>query len=69
MVDNARWSHESPSAVILQTVLGNTIGSFVCFLRQGFSVALEPVFELALMDQAGLELTEIHLPLPPEYWD
>ena len=21
------------------------------------------------VDQAGLELTEIHLPLPPEYWD
>ncbi|CAO2592761.1 hypothetical protein LEMLEM_LOCUS6929 [Lemmus lemmus] len=28
----------------------------------GFSVALEPVLELALGDQAGLELTEIHLP-------
>ena len=40
---------------------------FVClFLRQGFSVALEPVLELAPVDQAGLELTKIHLPLPPE---
>ena len=38
-------------------------------LRQGFSVALVPVLELALVDQAGLELTEIHLPLPPECWD
>ncbi len=37
-----------------------------CFSRQGFSVALEPVLELALVDQAGLELTEIRLPLPPE---
>ena len=45
--------------------------SFLCFglLRQGFPVSLEAVLELALMDQAGLELTEICLPLPPEYWD
>ena len=41
---------------------------FVC-LKQGFSVALEPVLELALVDQAGLEHTEICLPLPPECWD
>ena len=39
------------------------------FSRQGFSVALEPVLELALVDQAGLELTEIHLPLPQDYRD
>ena len=36
------------------------------FSRQGFSVALVPVLELALVDQTGLELTKIHLPLPPE---
>ena len=42
---------------------------FFGFLRQGFSVALEPVLELALVDHAGLELIEICLPLPPEYWD
>ena len=36
------------------------------FSRLGFSVALEPVLEL---EQAGLELTEIHLPLPPECRD
>ena len=39
------------------------------FSRQGFSVALELALELALVDQAGLELTEIPLPLPPECWD
>ena len=41
------------------------------FSRQGFFVALEPVpeLELALADQAGLKLTEIRLPLPPECWD
>ena len=39
------------------------------FLRQDFSVALESVLELALVDQAGLKLTETHLPLPPECWD
>ena len=44
---------------------------FFCFgfLRQGFSVAFEPVLELVLVDQAGLELTEICLPLPLKCWD
>ena len=42
---------------------------FFGFSRQGFSVALEPLLELALVDQAGLELTEVHLPLSSEYWD
>ena len=32
-------------------------------------MALEAVLELALVDQAGLELTESRLPLPPECWD
>ena len=31
-------------------------------LRQGFSEALEPVLELSLVDQAGIELTDISLP-------
>ena len=35
----------------------------------GFSVALEPDLELALVDQADVKLTEICLPLPPEGWD
>ena len=42
---------------------------FFGFSRQGFSVALEPVLELALIDQAGLKLTEICLSLPPDGWD
>ncbi|ERE86443.1 dol-P-Man:Man(7)GlcNAc(2)-PP-Dol alpha-1,6-mannosyltransferase isoform 1 [Cricetulus griseus] len=51
-----------------------SIGTHIVFwpvLRalQGFSVALEAVLELALVDQAGLELTEICLPLPPECCD
>ena len=33
-----------------------------CLLGQGFSVALEPVLELAPVDQGGLELTEILVP-------
>ena len=41
---------------------------FPFFPRQGFSVALEPILELTVVDQAGLEPTEI-LPLPPECWD
>ena len=36
--------------------------SFFGFWRQGFPVALEAVLELALVDQAGLELTEFCLP-------
>ena len=39
------------------------------FLRQGFSMALEPLLELALGDQARLELPESRLPLPLKYWD
>ena len=39
------------------------------FSGQRFSVALEPVLELVLVDQADLELTEICLPLSPECWD
>ena len=38
------------------------------FLRQGFFVSLEPVLELVLVDQAGLELTDICLSLLPECW-
>ena len=37
------------------------------FSRQGFPVALETVLEL--VDQTGLELTEICLLLPSECWD
>jgi hypothetical protein len=39
-----------------------------CFvLRQGFFSAVWPGTHS--VDQAGLNLTEIHLPLPPECWD
>ena len=44
----------------------NILFIYLVFLpRQGFSVALEPVLELALVNQADLELSEIRLPLPP----
>ena len=33
------------------------------------ALGLEPVLEQALVDQVGLELTEICLPLPPQCWD
>ena len=39
--------------------------AIVVVLRQDLSVALEPVLVLALVDQVGLKLREIHLPLPP----
>ena len=38
------------------TIFSKPVCLFVClFSRQGFSVALEPVLELALVDQAGLD--------------
>ena len=49
----------------LRQVFSVTLFLFV-FLRQGFSVALKPFLEGALVYQAGLELTEVHLPLPPK---
>ena len=48
-----------------------TSSFFLCLVcsRQVFSVALEPVLELALLDQACLDLTEICLPQASECWD
>ena len=39
---------------------------FLSWLLKTVFVALVPVLELGLVDQAGLGLTEIHLFLPPE---
>ena len=39
------------------------------FSRQGFSVAFDSVLELVFLAQAGLELTEMCLPLLSERWD
>lgn len=47
----------------------NAIQFFFSFPRLGFSVALEPVLELALVEQAGPKLTNICLPLPTECWN
>ena len=52
----------------LYTRTKHIIYLFLNFSRQGFSVALEPVLELALVDQVGLELTEICLLLPLKCW-
>ena len=46
-----------------------SISFFLGFLRQGFALVLEPVLELALVDQAVLKLTDIRPSLPPECWD
>ena len=40
-----------------------------CFSIHGFSVALGPVLELALVDQTCFELTQICLPLCLGCWD
>ena len=43
---------------------------YFSFFKTGiFCVTAPDVLELAFVDQAGLELTEICLPLSPEYWD
>ena len=39
------------------------------FWGQSFYVAFEPVLEVALVEGAGLKLTEICLPLPPKCWN
>ena len=41
----------------------------VFFTQQGFSVALLPPLQIALVDQAGFRFIEICLPLPLEYLD
>ena len=45
----------------------------VLFLETEFSFSVYPWMSwnliLKVQDQAGLELTEIHLPLPPDCWD
>ena len=64
-----QFTQESQTFFFLFFLFFFLIFLFFYFSRQGFSVALEPVLELALVDQAGLELTKIHLPLPPECWD
>ena len=67
-----RSSGLAASAFTQRVTLMAQISLCVCVcvcLRQGFSVALEPVLELALVGQAGLKLTEICLPLPPDCWD
>jgi hypothetical protein len=40
---------------------------FVWFFKAGFLCMKCP--ETLFVDQTVLELTEIHLPLPPEFWD
>ena len=41
-----------------------------CFFLDGVSLCNSPSCpETHSVDQAGLKLTEIHLPLPPECWD
>ena len=46
--------------------------SFVCvcgFLETGFLYSFGASPGTHSVDQAGIELREIHLPLPPECWD
>ena len=75
--ESASFQKQSCNIILGVFLLGNIIlfcfallcFVLLCFSRQDFSLALEPVLELAIVDQAGLELIEICLPLPPEYWN
>ncbi|EGV93446.1 hypothetical protein I79_003981 [Cricetulus griseus] len=61
-IGRAKFKHVKTSRL---SVSLTTFQSFFVFLRQGFSVALEPILALILQTRLALELTEIHLPLPP----
>ena len=52
----------------LQSIYYLSLLLLFAFLRF-LCVALESVLEVTLVEQAGLELIEICLPLPPECWD
>lgn len=39
------------------------------FLRNYLFIETESRYIALAVDQPGLELTEIQLPLPPKYWD
>ena len=60
----------NPESLVLSPSAGAIYNLFFFFiLETGFLCSLEPVLELALLDQAGLELTEICLLLSLECWD
>ena len=61
-------------ALTVDQSISSTLLSFfflflVLFFETGFLCVALTVQELALVDQAGLELTEIQLPLTLECWD
>lgn len=62
----------SPFLVPPSPPFPSSLTFFLCFcfvfLRQGFTVALKPALELALVDKAGIKLPKLHLPLPPGCW-
>ena len=55
------YREQRPAYVIYDNIYIVEMG-FLC-------VTVLAVLELALVDQADLELTEIHLPLPSRCWD
>jgi hypothetical protein len=64
-----------PSVIILLSLFSTPHGEFVCFfvcllVEKGFlCVNSHGCPGTCSVDQAGLEITEIHLPLPCECWD
>ena len=55
------------SIIYFVLLLGFVVVAAVCFPSQGLYNIGCP--ETHAVDQVGLELTEIHLPLPPKCWD
>ena len=61
---------ESSIALFLDFFVSFWFGFVLVFFNTGFLCErVLAVLEVALVDQAGLELTDIHLPLPPECWE
>ena len=52
-----------------RSITTTDIKHYLSFFFPEAGLALEPVLELTVVDQAGLELTDILLLLPPECWD
>ena len=61
---------DQPEYLLMSQVrprLGGWLGLFIYLFETGFLYASCPI--TLCVDQAGLDLTEICMPLPPKCWD
>lgn len=62
----AAWLISGVKSLFGQCLIFSMLIFFVVFLRQGFPIAIAG---LEYVDQSGLDLTELHLPLSPKPCD